>query len=345
VASGEGGLEFVDAPSGEDNYVDGATFSGTTRDLTLTRTGTLEDITVNIPCCNPVDVIGGTTYPDIKYGALYNWWAATDARNIAPAGWHVPTANDFATLMRFLDPDGIGVNNDAGGQLKEIGTTHWDSPNTGASNTSSFNGRGSGWRSSTFLLNKSYCILWNSTKVDLVYQTSQLTALEAVFYTSYLNSIQGTGDRFIGFSIRLLKDNTTDTGTMTGNDGKVYPTVTIGTQVWMAANLAETKYRNGDPISFHGETYTDKYTNAEWAALTTEAMCWYEDNPDNGYTDVAVIQHNLLGGLQGGNATERYHHTADEIAYHVYATGASGSFTTADSKTVTVVNGIITDIT
>ena len=114
---------------------------------------------------------------------------------------------------------------------------------------------------------------------------------------------------------------------MTGNDGKVYPTVTIGTQVWMAANLAETKYRNGDLISNHGETYTDKYTNAEWAALTTEAYCIYNDDPTNaGDEDEVILQHNLLGGLQGGSATERHHHTKAEIGAHVYEALEDGKY-------------------
>lgn len=60
----------------------------------------------------------------------------------------------------------------------------------------------------------------------------------------------------MGSSIRLIKDDSVDTGAITGNDGKVYPTVKIGDQVWMAANLMETKYRNGDLIT--GPTFTDE---------------------------------------------------------------------------------------
>jgi hypothetical protein len=57
--------------------------------------------------------------------------------------------------------------------------------------------------------------------------------------------------------VRCLLDgvNPANPGTVTGNDGKVYSTVKIGTQVWMAANSAETKYQNGDPIS--GPTFTN----------------------------------------------------------------------------------------
>jgi uncharacterized protein (TIGR02145 family) len=54
-------------------------------------------------------------------------------------------------------------------------------------------------------------------------------------------------------------------------DGNAYPTITIGTQVWMAENLRVTHYRNGDPIP----QVTD---NTAWAALTTGAYCWYDND-------------------------------------------------------------------
>jgi len=61
------------------------------------------------------------------YGALYNWYAVNTAK-LAPTGWHVSTYAEWTTL----------TNSVAGGKLKEIGTTHWDSPNTGATNETGF---------------------------------------------------------------------------------------------------------------------------------------------------------------------------------------------------------------
>jgi uncharacterized protein (TIGR02145 family) len=66
------------------------------------------------------------------YGALYNWNAVSSGK-LCPTGWHVPTDGDWTTLKTFLG--GYSV---AGGKLKESGTSHWSSPNTGATNITGF---------------------------------------------------------------------------------------------------------------------------------------------------------------------------------------------------------------
>jgi len=52
------------------------------------------------------------TYKNV-YGALYNWYAVTDTRNLCPAGWHVPSDAEWTKLTQQLG--GLGV---AGGKLK-----------------------------------------------------------------------------------------------------------------------------------------------------------------------------------------------------------------------------------
>jgi uncharacterized protein (TIGR02145 family) len=77
------------------------------------------------------------------YGRLYNWYSADDSRNIAPAGWHIPSDAEWQTLVNYLG--GAGV---AGGKMKESGTTHWSGPNTGATNESGFSALPGGYRRS-----------------------------------------------------------------------------------------------------------------------------------------------------------------------------------------------------
>ena len=54
--------------------------------------------------------------------------------------WHVPSEAEWYTLITALG--GIGV---AGGKMKEVGLDHWDSPNTGATNSSFLTALGTGW--------------------------------------------------------------------------------------------------------------------------------------------------------------------------------------------------------
>jgi uncharacterized protein (TIGR02145 family) len=76
-----------------------------------------------------------------SYGRLYTWYAATDNRNICPDGWHVASDSEWNLLF-----DNLGGRYVAGGKLKETGTMHWKSPNSWATNETSFNAVPGGMR-------------------------------------------------------------------------------------------------------------------------------------------------------------------------------------------------------
>lgn len=214
-------------------------------------------------------------YPE--YGLLYNYYAQDDARNICNTGWHVPTFTEVVTLRDYLG--GITV---AGGKLKETGLTYFQTPNTGATNEVSFNGRGAGNRGSS----GSFIKLNIELLLGVNYESGGASIQFGI--ASYINDdFGGTVFRSYegGNSVRLIKDSTTlshgQAGTYTGNDGKIYRTICIGTQEWLADNLSETRFRNGDIIPWHGANPASYFTNAEWAALTTAGVCAYDNTLSN----------------------------------------------------------------
>jgi uncharacterized protein (TIGR02145 family) len=85
---------------------------------------------------------GGIESNVATYDRLYTSYAVTDSRNVCPIGWHIPTDVEWTTLTNYL-----GGINTAGGKLKEIGTTHWETSNSGGTNESGFTALPGGFRS------------------------------------------------------------------------------------------------------------------------------------------------------------------------------------------------------
>jgi len=133
----------------------------------------------------------------IKYGHLYNWYAASDIRNIAPVGWHVPSDAEWTTLTNYLGGDNL-----AGGKLKEVGTLDWLSPNTGATNETGFSALPGGYRyfnDGTFVYQTINGAWWSSTDTSTKFAWGRLMSNS----NSSVNKVSNMAN---GFSIRCIKD-------------------------------------------------------------------------------------------------------------------------------------------
>jgi uncharacterized protein (TIGR02145 family) len=117
------------------------------------------------------------------YGGLYQWAEAFQYLNggtnsnswyplpagpvtgICPTGWHIPSAGEFSVLFTFAG----GEVTAAGANMKETGTAHWSSPNSGATNSTGFTGLGAGR-------------VYENSFVDLTLKTSYWYALDFGIY-------------------------------------------------------------------------------------------------------------------------------------------------------------------
>lgn len=142
------------------------------------------------------------------YGKLYNWYAVNDSRGVCPIGWRVPSHDDFVILTNFLATGGytktVIVNNQtiAGGKLKEIGTTHWTSPNTDATDSYEFSALPSGWKDGAAYAgignNAGY---WTTT----VYTDNTAAYRFSLYYNSATFGRVYSPKNF-GFAVRCIKN-------------------------------------------------------------------------------------------------------------------------------------------
>jgi uncharacterized protein (TIGR02145 family) len=138
------------------------------------------------------------------YGKLYNWYTCVDSRQLCPAGWHVPSDLEWATLTNFLGGSFL-----AGGKMKSAGNTEsdsglWFSPNDGANNSSGFSGIPGNYRSTNGEFGGngigSIGFWWTSTEDG-----------NTISYCRSLDDTNGLANRVsnnnhYGFSVRCLRD-------------------------------------------------------------------------------------------------------------------------------------------
>ena len=128
------------------------------------------------------------------YGVLYNW-PAVMAEGICPSSWHIPSDEEWTQLTDFL-----GGASGAGGKMKEVGYDHWNSPNTGATNSSGFTGLPGGYRENDgFHYHGSDGYWWSTSGSGIVSWDRRLS-----LSSTYVNRISVF--HRVGFSVRCIKD-------------------------------------------------------------------------------------------------------------------------------------------
>ena len=120
-----------------------------------------------------------------KFGGLYFWneimkynppdnGTIGKTQGICPAGWHIPTKEEWITLIDYL-----GGSNVAGGKLKS--KEYWDPPNTGATNEYGFTALPAGGdqlNATGFWSSSESGSASNILRVDLNYNSAEIKLID-----------------------------------------------------------------------------------------------------------------------------------------------------------------------
>jgi uncharacterized protein (TIGR02145 family) len=149
---------------------------------------------------------GDSTLANV-HGLMYNYYIASDSRNVCPSGWHVPKKHEWLDLLHFIDAStdlnfGYFLTNQ-GGVLKSTGTSIWEYPNGPATNLTGFSAIPSGFSDNSLFSNSiGYSAeMW----IDGDYQSSNLSnEIHFFYWAGGIENREVEPDRHI--SIRCIKD-------------------------------------------------------------------------------------------------------------------------------------------
>jgi uncharacterized protein (TIGR02145 family) len=145
------------------------------------------------------------------YGRLYTWYAVTDSRNVCPAGWHIPTDDEWTTLTNYLTNNGYGYEGSGSDIAKSMASTSgWTTdPTAGnvgndqaSNNRSGFTALPSGYREGdgTFYDVGSNGGWWSSSEY------SSTNAFFRCMYYDISSVYRFNLGKENGFSVRCLRD-------------------------------------------------------------------------------------------------------------------------------------------
>jgi|GEM_PF-6045124 len=187
------------------------------------------------------------------FGHLYNWYATNDSRNIAPAGWHIPSTEEWLILGNYLTNNGYNFDGTTSGNkfAKSLASNNYWKVSSGAgapgnnmnnNNSTGFNGFPGGGRYGTT------GIFFSQTEGSFFWAKEQNSTDEANYramfygYNFFENFISS---KKLGFSIRCVKSD--------------LPAITTTA----ASSITSTSVVSGGNITFDGND-----------PITSRGICW-----------------------------------------------------------------------
>ena len=96
------------------------------------------------------------------YGRLYNWYAVNDPRGLAPQGWHIPSDEEWAVTIDFLNY--LSEETTAGLSMKS--TSGWNENGNGNNGSGMAARPGGGRDANGAFANRGFGGFWWSSSVD-----------------------------------------------------------------------------------------------------------------------------------------------------------------------------------
>ena len=247
----------------------------TTANPIATDSHTTDGTGTGIFTSNLTGLTAGTTYHVRAYATNSAGTAYGNDLSFTtnPASLPTLTTNAMSSILVTTAASGGNITADGGGAVTARGVCWATTASPTISNNVTTNGTGTGIFTSNL---------------------TGLTAGTTYYLRAYATNSAGTayGSQVV-FNTKIADI-----------DGNTYNIVHIGTQVWMAENLATTRYSNNTPIP----NVTD---NAAWSALITPAYCWF-NNDETAYKPVYGALYNWYAANTGNLCPTGWHVPSDD---------------------------------
>ncbi len=133
-----------------------------------------------------------------EFGLLYNWYAVSDARNIAPEGWRIPTKDDWEILIGYL-----GGYNLAGKALKNGAETFWLHKFSDTISNCGFSLMPGGYRNG---LNGNFHTMASNGYYWSANESFEFFSWTKRVYSGFANPYREPVNRNFGLSVRCIKE-------------------------------------------------------------------------------------------------------------------------------------------